>query len=157
MTALLNWRVWAAVMVAIALAASHWKVYKLGGAEIRAEQATERLEISKQTVRLMENNTLAEDELRDKANTLRRAKNAQIERLNTDLATALDGLRNRPERPGEGDLPEAAGAGPTGCTGAGLFRPDAEFLTRKATERDTIAVLLDECQAKYTNARNALK
>lgn len=37
MFALLNWRVWAAIVIAVALAMSHWKAYKLGGNAVRVE------------------------------------------------------------------------------------------------------------------------
>jgi hypothetical protein len=157
MTALLNWRVWAAVMVAIALAASHWKAYKLGESGVTAEWNADKLAQAEQAAALKDAAAATTVSLQTDANNLRKTKNAQIAKLNSDLAVALGRLHDRPARPGEGDLPGPAGAGPTGCTGAGLFRPDAEFLTRKASERDTIAVLLEQCQTQYNDASAALK
>lgn len=37
MIALLNWRVWAAIALAVALAASHWKAYDLGGQSVQVK------------------------------------------------------------------------------------------------------------------------
>lgn len=41
---LLNWRIWAAVSIAVALAASHYKAYHAGGASARAELQAYQLE-----------------------------------------------------------------------------------------------------------------
>jgi hypothetical protein len=153
---LLNWRVWAYALCIVLLAMSHWKAYHLGSTSVRAEWAADQLSQAEQTGQLQGNAARATEALQADANKLRRTKDAQIAKLNTDLAGALDRLRDRPARPGEGDLPSPTGVGPGGCTGAGLFRPDAEFLTRKAAQRDAIAVLLAECQAAYGNARNKM-
>lgn len=157
MTALLNWRVWAAVLVAVCLAASHWKAYKLGGSEARAILAQEREGLAKQSARVVEQTLAKQTDLQNKADAQRRNKDAQITRLNTDLAAALDGLRDRPPRPGPGDLPATTGPGPAaGCTGAQLYRPDAAFLTRIAGEADRLRIDLGQCQAAYESARQAL-
>lgn len=157
MTALLNWRVWAAVLVAVCLAASHWKAYKLGGSEARAILAQEREALAKQSARVVDATLIKQTQLQAQADQVRRNKDAQITRLNTDLAAALDGLRNRPDRPGAGDLPAAPGSGAAaGCTGAELYRPDAAFLTRLAGEADRLRIDLGQCQAAYDSARKAL-
>lgn len=46
MTALLNWRLWAAVVLAAGLAFSHFTVYRAGKANVRAAWDAERLEQS---------------------------------------------------------------------------------------------------------------
>jgi len=73
-------------------------------------------------------------------------------RLAADLQRALDSLRNRPERPASGgDVPTGA-ADPVACTGAGLYRPDAEFLVREAARADSIRLQLAACQAAFDAA-----
>ena len=86
MSLLFNWRIWAAVLVAVALAASHWKVYKVGQNEVRAEWNAEKLDTAQQTLRLLERRDRTTAELQDNADTLRRNKNAQSARLDADLA-----------------------------------------------------------------------
>jgi hypothetical protein len=157
MTALLNWRVWAAILIAVALAASHWKAYKLGQTGVRAEWDAEKLDTAQQTLRLLEKNAATTAALQDNADSLRRTKNAQITRLNADLATALAGLQNRPDRPSAGSVPTDTGAGPNpGCTGAQLFRPDAGFLVRESARADKLLADLAQCQAANDQARAAV-
>lgn len=157
MTTLLNWRAWVAIILATALAASHWKAYTSGQKQVQAQWNAERLDIAMKTLRLMENNTRASDELQAKADTTRRNKNAHIARLDSDLAAALARLQDRPDRPGAADLPAHTSAGPApGCTGAQLYRPDAEFLTRESDRAQRVLADLAECQAAYQSAREAL-
>lgn len=154
MAALLNWRIWAAVAIAVFLAGTHWKAYKSGQKDIRAEWNAEKLDTAQQTLRLLEKNTRTSAELQDNADKTRRAKNAQIERLDTDLASALERLRERPARPNGSDLPADTGAGSSaGCTGAQLYRSDSQFLTRESDRAQRILADLAQCQTAYDQAR----
>lgn len=63
MTALLSWRVWAAIALAVALAASHWKAYHLGGAECRTEQAQDSARLTAQALAASEENRVKEKAL----------------------------------------------------------------------------------------------
>lgn len=154
---LFNWKFWAAVLVAVALAASHWKVYKVGQNEKQAEWNAEKLDTAQQTLRLLEKNTRTSTELQDKADNTRKAKNAQIAQLDADLATALERLRERPERPGGANLPADSVAGSnTGCTGAQLYRSDSQFLTRESDRAQRVLADLAQCQAAYDSARKAV-
>ena len=158
MTALLNWRVWAAILVAVALAASHWKVYKVGQNEVQAKWTAEKLDTAQQTLRLLESRDRTTTALQDNADTLRRNKNAHIARLDADLATALAGLQNRPDRPSAGSVPTDTGAGPNpGCTGAQLYKSDAGFLSREADRAERLLADVAQCQAALDKARTALK
>lgn len=157
MTLLFNWRIWAAVAVAVALAASHWKTYKIGQNDVRAEWTAEKLEQAEQSAKLQVDAAKATADLQTNADNNRRSKNAQIARLNADLAAAIAGLSERPARPGAGDLPAPAAPGAaTGCTGAQLYRPDAEFLARESARADRLLAELGQCQAVYDQARAAL-
>lgn len=155
MMALLNWRVWVAVALAIALAASHWKAYHLGGADARAQALAAELAQAQQTAELQSAAAAATATLQASADTSRKAKNAQITSLGLELDDALRRLRNRPARPGEGDLPTPAEPG-AGCTGASLFAEDAGILVREAARADKLRTDLAQCQAVYSAARAAL-
>lgn len=75
MIALLSWRVWAGVAIAIALAASHWKAYHAGGASARAELQLYQLEATQAAAK-------ASEEARKKEKAL----NLSLERVRTDYA-----------------------------------------------------------------------
>lgn len=157
MMSLLNWRVWAAIALAVLLAGTHWKAYVEGGKSVQAKWDADKVEQLEQTNKLQQEAAQATADLQAKADQLRRTKNAQIDRLNSELSAALDSLRDRPARPGAGDLPGNAGSGPAaGCTGAELYRPDAQFLARLAAQAERLRADLDQCQTAYGNARAAL-
>ena len=54
MIALLSWRVWAGVAIAIALAASHFKAYHAGGVSARAELQLYQLEATQAAAKASE-------------------------------------------------------------------------------------------------------
>lgn len=154
---LLNWRVWAAVSLAVLLAGTHWKAYTAGQKAVQAEWVQEKEQQAAQTAATLAQAAIKTEALQSAADTLRRTKNAKIAQLDADLADALDRLHNRPARPGASDLPPDTGAGPaTGCTGASLYKPDAEFLARESARADKLLADLGQCQVAYTNARAAI-
>lgn len=81
------------------------------------------------------------------------AKNyeTQMAGVRRTLDAALDGLRDRPERPA--GVSAAARADCAGGTGAELSRPDAEFLVREAARADTLRAALAACYAYADTVR----
>lgn len=71
--------------------------------------------------------------------------------LAAQLAVVTRELRNRPERPSGGDVPKGAG-NPVGCTGAGLFAPDARFLIGETARANQLRIDLAACREKYDAA-----
>ncbi len=71
--------------------------------------------------------------------------------LAASVARLAGELRNRPERPASGSVP-AGGASPVACTGAQLYRPDAEFLVWESARADQLRIDLADCQARYDSA-----
>lgn len=152
----------AAPALALALAASlagnvaSWA--KLS-AERNAHQSF-RLEIAQaeqlrsETARIAEAGNRAKE--RTQAETLQAITQKAADeknRITADLRAALDSVRNRPQRPaaGGGAVPPGA-ADPVACTGAGLFRSDAEFLVRESARADGLRLQLSACQAAYNAA-----
>lgn len=91
-----------------------------------------------------------------------RRKHAQEDQArDLRLTVALGELRKRPERPsgpGRPSDPPAPGSGPAPvCTGAGLYRDDAEFLVRFADRAQQIRDQRDEYGRQYERARQALE
>lgn len=98
-----------------------------------------------------------ESALRDLADRLRKEKRDEANRLAREYAADLERLRDRPEaRAGTGGVPEGAAAG-VGCTGAGLARLDAAFLTGYAHDAARLQLALDTCQAAYDEVRRSLE
>jgi hypothetical protein len=150
-----------ALVVMALLAAGGWRAYKTGEKHGKAEvQQAWDADKAKRMADALDAETKArtkEQQLQAQADAQRKAANAKIQTLNRDLGVALDELRNRPERPAAGsDVPKVAGTGTGGCTGADLYRPDAEAFVRLAADADRIRIALATCQAAYTDAR-ALK
>lgn len=147
-----------AAVIAVFLTGTHWKAYTSGKATVRAEWQAEKLEVGRQSLKLSEQAVRDSATLQANADKTTGAKNAQINRLNADLSGALERLRERPERDSATGLPgdPSIGAGP-GCTGASVFKQDAEFLVREADRADRLLADLAQCQAAYGAARAALK
>jgi hypothetical protein len=89
-----------------------------------------------------------EQSLQRSADTLRREKDARINTINSALNSALDSLRNRPERADSGAMPEAScpcdGLPPTR-----LARSDAEFLVRYAADAAKLYAAVQQCETQY--------
>jgi hypothetical protein len=87
------------------------------------------------------------------------AKDAQIAAANANTAAAIAGLRNRPDRPSQSNLPgnPADTKAGSGCTGSGLYRRDGEFLARFAADTKRLQLELKACYASHDAATAALK
>ncbi len=79
-------------------------------------------------------------------------KKHEVEAIQRKLDTAIAELQSRPTR-ASAAASTAKGAtdskGTGGCTGAQLFRDDAEFLTREAAAADNVVAELKACYAHY--------
>lgn len=111
-------------------------------------------------VKLAKAQTKAAEQAADLQNitdNLRRIKNAEVAALTRSRDAALAELRKRPERPaGYVPAPASDGSITPGCTGAQLFRPDAEFLVREAAAADELRLALSACYKQYSAAQSAL-
>lgn len=155
-------RAWQALILATVLAAilagTHWQAYNMGADKVQAAWVVEQLSQAQQSLVLQAQAQAATEKLKTDADQLRKSKNAQIARLDADLAAALAGLSDRAPRPGAVDLPTPSGSGANpGCTGASLWREDGQFLSRESARADRLLSDLAQCQAAYGKARDALK
>ena len=155
MTAFLNPRFWIGLALVAVLAWSHGFAYQAGRVNVRAQWDKERAELVAAALAAEQTARATEQTLQAEADTLTKAKNAQIEKLNRGLAAALNGLRDRKNRPDPGSVPAVAGTG-GGCTGASLWRDDAGFLVREAARADGLLAQLQACQTQYQAARRSL-
>lgn len=98
-----------------------------------------------------------EQELQAGADSLRKEKDREIRDLNARAVALANSMRDRPSRPTTESSP-VPGATSVGCpvpvcTGAGLSREDAEFLSREAARGDELRALLKQCHAQYETLR----
>lgn len=97
-----------------------------------------------------------EQELVGQAQQEKERKDAELKVVGNKLSAALSELRKRPERVSK--VPTVTPTGPAeSCTGAELYRQDAEFLIREAARADEVVIQLMQCQAQYNAARNELR
>lgn len=109
----------------------------------------------------IEDNRKTEQALQIAADLERKNRDAENKLLNVRLDNALRELQSRPPRPSRSpasDVPSAARAAPEvrGCTGAELYRDDAEFLTRKSDLAQRIRADRDACYSQYEATRKKL-
>lgn len=92
----------------------------------------------------------ASNELQASADTERQKKDEKINAISRQLDAALISLRNRPTRP-------ATTTQDTGsvqaCTARGLYREDAEFLTREAARSESVLAERDYYYQQYEEVR----
>lgn len=98
---------------------------------------------------------IKEQDLEDQAKTTKANTDAKIKGLDSQLAIAIDKLRNRPERPTPTNNPETT-SDREACTGRELFKEDGEFLTREAARADKILLQRDYYYQRYEDARKEL-
>lgn len=149
-------------LAAIALAVCAWYAYSSGRqsgmSAIQAKWDAEKLQTALATAKVLEQALKREQALQAQTDTIRRTHREQINRLAADHAAALDSLRNRPQRPADGGVPEGASPGAglaPGCTGAQLYREDAAVALGLARDADRLRIALGQCQAQYDAVRAA--
>lgn len=151
----------AALLITAILAIAGWAIrassLDAGRAEIQAKWDQQRIADAAATVQVNLQARAREQALQFAADKIRQEKTHEIRHLSAARDAALRELRNRDERPAVGgNAPAAnpAGAGPAAsCTGAQLYRPDAEFLVWEAARADEVRAHLSECRAAYESAR----
>ena len=145
------------VAVVIALTgAVGWKAYTAGQDEatqrLTAVYVAEKLETQKIINVELTKARQREKELLAVMQQSSREYDSEIQRVNAKHDSIVDSLLNRPITRTDSDrgVPENTSTD-TGCTGKGLARPDAEFLTRYATEAAKLQAALNSCTERYTS------
>ena len=76
-------------------------------------------------------------------------KDAKINSIERNLRSDIERLRNREVRPNVVTITETRET----CTGTGLYREDAEFLTREAARAEKVRIERDYYWQQYEDAR----
>jgi len=131
---------------------------EIGEARVQAQWDKEKKQIEVDSQKLKDANATKEKALQATADTIRSQADVQIQALNSSLASAIAGLRERPSRDGSGNMPHDPSTGATlGATGADLLRQDSEFLVREASRADKLRLQLAQCQAQYNSVKDKLQ
>ena len=80
-------------------------------------------------------------------------KDVKITSIERNLRSDIERLRNREVRPNVVTITETRET----CTGTGLYREDAEFLTREAARAEEVRIERDYFWQQYENARLELE
>lgn len=162
------WQALAAILF-VALVATGFKLWteQLAHADTRADRDRISLSYAKYVGDQLAANKNAADEARAREQQLQTAADkfrkdayVQINRLRVERDDALASLRDRPDRPASGadgaGVPAAAGPGAEakGCTGAQLYRSDAEFLVGLAADHDELRIEFNKLWDLYQRARS---
>ena len=95
---------------------------------------------------IIEETRAKEIESQKATDEIRKAKDAQITAINSQLVDAISQLRSR------SNIPTKTINGQD-CNGATLSAPDAEFLVREAARADQIRVALQSCYQQYESVK----
>lgn len=127
-----------AVVVAFVLNGFYWHANGANGADDRW-----KVKITAENLKATQEARAKEQAWQGAVDESAKKYEAKLAGVRRNLATALDGLRDRPDRPAAGS--QATGAGPACGTGAGLCKQDSEFLVREAARANEIRAGLEAC------------
>ena len=133
--------------------------HERGAAAVQQKWDAERAAIAAAQAEELMKARQREKALTEALDKQRLERRREVDRITAEYRRAIDGMRERPDRQGDGGVsdPATAGTGPTAnCTGAQLYRSDAEFLVGEAARADQLRVALQQCKAAYDEVRQAL-
>lgn len=157
MLALLSPRLWLALAIAAVIAGILAFAYHLGGLNVQHKWDVERIAQEAARAELEMKSRQREQALVTLMEINRKEKAREVKNILDQHDALVRGLLSRPDRPA-GDATSVApvGQAPAGCTGAELYRPDAEFSAGEAARADQLRVELKTCYSAYDNARETL-
>lgn len=137
----------------VMLGFSYWKGYTHGSANVQEKWEAERVVLERQAQEWKDEVRETERQLQAKADRIQREKHNAVKAADSKYAALIDSLRNRAETRSDDTMPDTTGTA-VGCTGAGLARPDAEFLAGFAADAARLQAQYNACKAGYEALRN---
>ena len=157
MIALLSWRVWAGVAIAIALAASHFKAYHAGGVSARAELQAYQLEATQQAAAASEAARKKETELNLSVERVK-ANYAKAKRDNLALSGALDdSLRQFQSALGDQTLKNPLASSGTDGAGGHIDNVLRDSASTLAQHLAAVATQADRLEAKVIGLQDYVR
>jgi hypothetical protein len=140
------------------LAATHWKAYTLGQDRINLQWSIDRAKQAAAHAKQVEEYRGKEQALQALVDGFKRKSQNEINRITRERDALVVSLRERPEaRTNSCSAPTAEGTGPAvGASGAGLSRPDAEFLAGYAADAARANESLKMCLDAYREVRRTI-
>ena len=153
---LLNPKVVAAILISIFLVGTHWKAYVSGKDTISAEWNAAKLKQAEDDKAALQYSIKESKVLQSHSDKIQAKKDEQTKIISAKLTAALSELRNRESRESVSSNNGTTSEPRSSCSGANLYREDAEFLVREASSADRVKVTLQECQQKYNKVRDTI-
>lgn len=152
-----------ALTLAVLFSAWSWHTSEVSKAVTAAKASVEqtyRVSIDEQRKRLVARSEASEKALRNQLTNNSRSKDAEIKKLNTDVASLRSSLQSRPERTTDSttSVSNSTGESPAkaGATGLQLSRPDADFLARFSGFSAELQAELKACLKDYEDVKNEI-
>lgn len=148
---LVSVKLWLSLAASLALLVALWGAYhsvkSIGYREAKAEQLVIDKARDEATMAQVLKGVKDTAKLQTKANQIQEQTNAKLAANSNRIAIVVDGLSNRADRPSPSSLPSGTNSGESvaGCNGAGLYRPDAEFLARESSRTAELQGRLKAC------------
>ena len=136
----------------VMLGFSYWKGYTHGSTNVQEKWDAYKVVQEREALAEASKAVEKERQLQAKADRIQREKHNAVKTADAKYNALVDSLRNRPEVRANG-VPEGADNA-VGCTGAGLARPDAEFLAGFAADAARLQAQYNACKAGYEALRN---
>jgi hypothetical protein len=137
-----------------------YKVHEAVKDAVQVVQIQHNTETFKQKEILLDKQRVQDLHLQEDFNKRKGEQDAKIKALNSDVSNLLISLRSRPDRPTStsGNSPSSSSAeGSTGVTGQGLYKSDAEFLARSASDTETLKLGLIQCYKDYDVVKQSIE
>ena len=137
----------------VMLGFSYWKGYTHGSNNTQEKWDAERVVLERQAQEWKDEVRETERQLQAKADKIQREKHNAVKAADSKYAALIDSLRHRAETRSNEPVSDSSGD-VVGCTGAGLARPDAEFLAGFAADAARLQAQYNACKAGYEALRN---
>lgn len=128
-------------------------LYAAGERNVQVKWDADTIERNEATIAAAADAREREQVLRDRITRNNQERRNAETKLVADYAAVIASLLHRPDRPSEG---AASPGAPAGCTGAGLYRPDGEFLAGEAARADRLRLALRSCEDDYDEVKKAV-
>ena len=132
---------------------SYWKGYTHGKEVVQEDWDAAKVVQEREALAKASEAIEKERQLQARADKIQREKHNAVKAADSKYAALIDSLRNRAETRSNDPVSDSAGD-VVGCTGAGLARPDAEFLAGFAADAARLQAQYNACKAGYEALRN---
>lgn len=149
---LIGWGL-AALAVAIFIGAVYGQGRTDGARKVQQAWDREKATIAEQQAKAITEVRERERVLQAQVDQERRKHREEVSRITSEYERMVGSLRERPENRVDNCPVYTDTGAPAGCTGAGLARPDAEFLAGYAADAARLEATLEQCRAAYEAVR----